>query len=96
MAEVRGREVIGSIGDSFNRARQSGGVIENRAGESTLGNFVADAQLATTTANGAQLAFMNPGGLRADLASGEVTYAEAAAVQPFANSLFLTTLTGAQ
>ena len=39
---------------------------------------------------------MNPGGLRADLASGEVTYREAANVQPFANTLVTLELTGAQ
>ena len=39
---------------------------------------------------------MNPGGLRADLASGEVTYREAADVQPFANTLVTLNLTGAQ
>ena len=39
---------------------------------------------------GAQIAFMNPGGLRADLLyapDGVVTYAEAFAVQPFANDV---------
>ena len=39
---------------------------------------------------------MNPGGLRADLASGEVTYKEAADVQPFANTLVTLELTAAQ
>src|SRR6185312_14782920 len=47
----------------------------------------------------AQIAMMNPGGLRADLlrgADGVVTYKEAALVQPFANTLVTVTLTGAQ
>ena len=39
---------------------------------------------------------MNPGGLRADLASGEVTYARGGSVQPFANTLVSMQLTGAQ
>lgn len=72
---------------------------ENRGGESTLGNFVADVQkwsLNSDQDRGVQIAFMNPGGLRADLASGEATYAEAAAVQPFANTLVSMQLTGAQ
>jgi 5'-nucleotidase len=53
---------------------------------------------------GAQLAFMNPGGIRADLrvsdissggeAPGEVTYGEAFTVQPFGNSLVTKTMTG--
>ena len=72
---------------------------ENRGGESTLGNFVADVQkwsLNFDQDRGVEIAFMNPGGLRADLASGEVTYAEAAGVQPFANTLVSMQLTGAQ
>jgi 5'-nucleotidase len=76
-------------------------------GETTMGDVIADAQLAATAdpANGgAQLAFMNPGGVRADLrasdissggeAIGEVTYGEAFTVQPFGNSLVTKTMTG--
>ncbi|WP_233586021.1 5'-nucleotidase C-terminal domain-containing protein, partial [Corallococcus sp. CA054B] len=76
-------------------------------GQSTMGFVIADAQLeATKGANvgGAQLAFMNPGGVRADLVrdpaepsdKGAVTYGEAFTVQPFGNSLVTLTLTGAQ
>ncbi len=72
--------------------------------ESSLGDLIADAQLDRTTPNGAQLALMNPGGVRADLTyaqsgtegDGNVTYGEAFAVQPFANLLVTMTLTGAQ
>ena len=39
---------------------------------------------------------MNPGGLRADLDQGPVTYREAANVQPFANTLVTLQLNGAQ
>jgi 5'-nucleotidase len=76
-------------------------------GESALGDVIADAQLAATqpaNLGGAQLAFMNPGGIRADLrvadissggeAPGEVTYGEAFTVQPFGNSLVTKTMTG--
>jgi 5'-nucleotidase len=67
------------------------------AGESTLGQLIADAQLASTVSTaGAQLAFMNPGGIRADLSPGVVTHAEAFAVQPFSNIVTTKTLTGAQ
>lgn len=72
---------------------------ENRGGESTLGNFVADVQKWSLNAEGTrnvQIAFMNPGGLRADIIPGPVTFAEAAAVQPFANTLVSMTLTGDQ
>ncbi len=69
------------------------------AGESALGDVIADAQLASTRAadrGAARVAFMNPGGIRADLDAGPVTYGEAFAVQPFGNTLVTMTLTGAQ
>jgi 5'-nucleotidase len=74
----------------------------NEAGESPLGDIVADAQLAATVAaanGGAVVAFTNPGGLRADLAAkddGAVTYADVFASQPFRNQLVTLTLTGNQ
>ncbi len=76
--------------------------------EQSLGNVIADAQLAassTPATGGAVMAFMNPGGVRADLlfaggpageGDGVVTYGEAFTVQPFGNSLVTMTLTGAQ
>jgi len=72
------------------------------SGEMPLGNLIADAQLAATQApeqGGAVVAFMNPGGIRADLtytAGGQVTYGQAFAVQPFGNNLVTMTLTGAE
>ncbi|MEV6711906.1 bifunctional metallophosphatase/5'-nucleotidase [Lentzea sp. NPDC051208] len=77
---------------------------QNPAGESPLGNLIADSQLEATKSNGAVLALMNPGGVRVDLtyasAKGEgdgvVTYEEAFTVQPFSNILQTVTLTGAQ
>lgn len=80
---------------------------DDRASESTLGNLVADAQLAGVagTPAGADLAVVNPGGLRNELllagtggtnTDGVVTFAEANAVLPFANNLSSVSLTGAQ
>jgi len=75
------------------------------SGESPLGNLIADSQLAATTSAGAQIALMNPGGVRADLTfasspggegDGVVTYGEAFNVQPFSNILQTLTYTGAQ
>jgi 5'-nucleotidase len=66
------------------------------SGESPLGNVIADAQLAATRDAGAQVAFINPGGIRAELDAGDVTYGEAFSVQPFGNTLVTLTLTGAQ
>jgi 5'-nucleotidase len=79
---------------------------ENPAGETRIGQVVADAQLAATRAaadGGAQLALMNPGGLRAALSppldaqgQGEVRYEDLFAVQPFYNNLVTLSLSGAQ
>ncbi|MHC6627581.1 bifunctional metallophosphatase/5'-nucleotidase [Streptomyces globosus] len=77
------------------------------APEKPLGDLIADAQLEATAAadkGGAQLALMNPGGIRSDLAfkaageegDGVVTYGESYTVQPFNNMLNVVDLTGAQ
>jgi 5'-nucleotidase len=72
------------------------------SGESALGNLLADAQLRATRAperGAAQVAFMNPGGVRADLVpggDGSVLYSQLFAVHPFGNDLVTMTLTGAQ
>jgi hypothetical protein len=81
--------------------------LETLAGESALGDVIADAQLAATASAGkgnAVVAFMNPGGIRADITyaqsgtegDGNVTYAEAFTTQPLGNSLVTMTLTGTQ
>lgn len=84
---------VGRIAADYDRRASAGG-------DSALGRLVADAQLAVTRERGAQIAFTNPGGLRADLhASGQdgaVTYADTFASQPFGNTLVTVTLTGAQ
>jgi 5'-nucleotidase len=72
------------------------------AGESALGDTIADAQLAATSADasgGAVIAFTNPGGIRTDIPkrdNGAVTYADIFASQPFRNQLVTLTLTGLQ
>jgi 5'-nucleotidase len=69
----------------------------NSAGESPLGDVIADAQLANTVPAGAQIALMNPGGIRAEIGtSGPLTYGAAFAVQPFSNIVVTMSLTGAQ
>ncbi|MFL6021344.1 MAG: bifunctional metallophosphatase/5'-nucleotidase [Gaiellaceae bacterium] len=86
--------VIGHIQGDLTRATSP-------FGEETLGDVIADGQLAATappTLGGAVIAFMNPGGIRADLffatRSGAVTYGDAFTVQPFGNSLVTKTMTG--
>ena len=66
-------------------------------GESPLGNLIADAQLAATDdEQDAVAALMNPGGVRADLDAGPVTFGEAFTIQPFNNLLTTLDLTGTQ
>jgi 5'-nucleotidase len=63
------------------------------AGESALGNLIADAQRWSMEG---QIGFMNPGGVRADLHPGPVRWGDLFTVQPFGNQLVGITLTGAQ
>lgn len=85
----------GSVTETLSRA-------PNEAGESVLGDIVADAQLAATSAEangGAVIAFTNPGGVRSDITKNEegaVSYGDVFASQPFRNQLVTLTLTGAQ
>jgi 5'-nucleotidase len=88
--------VVGSIAGSITRAL-------NSAGESALGDVIADAQLAaarSTFLGGAAVAFTNPGGIRADLvsstATGSVRFGDLFTVQPFNNVITTVTLTGDQ
>ncbi len=103
VADVLGAAKVGEITADFRRALQSDGTTENRGGESTIGNFVADVQL--WAAPDADIALMNPGGIRTNLiyastgpgdVDGTVSFREAANVQPFANTLVTFELTGAQ
>ena len=94
-------QVVGSITADITR----GG---NAAGESALGDVLADAQLeasSSTSTGNAVVAMTNPGGIRTDLLysqisggelTGQVTYGEAFAVQPFYNTLYTLTYTGTQ
>jgi 5'-nucleotidase len=85
----------GSVTDTLSRA-------PNGAGESPLGDIIADAQLAASKSenNGsAVVAFTNPGGVRTDVIrrdDGAVSYADLFASQPFRNQLVTLSLTGAQ
>jgi 5'-nucleotidase len=91
--------VVGSVTGDITRAN-------NAAGESALGDVIADAQLASTSPTdfgGAVVAFMNPGGIRGDItaanspggeAPGQITYRELFDVQPFNNVMTVKTMTG--
>ena len=101
LAAPRANRIVGTVTADIVRSA-------NRDSEASLGNLIADAQLEATASagdGGAQIALMNPGGVRADLTAslisggelpGQVTFGEAFAVQPFGNLLVTMDLTGAQ
>ena len=94
-AKSEANRVVGALSGP---ATRDGG----KNGESLLGNMIADAQLAATTGadNGAaQIAFMNPGGVRADIVpqpDGTVTFGSVFQAQPFGNMLVTKSFTGKQ
>lgn len=101
-ADRIGLRPIGSVTGDITTAF-IGDVRDNRAAESTLGNLTADVWLNAMNKEGrpgADIGVMNPGGLRDELLYGDddgvVTFAEAAAVHPFANTMQVTDITGAQ
>ena len=102
--DVAGTTPVGTITADINRGGTPPG--SDRGVESPASNLVADAQLWATSASGAQIAFMNPGGVRSDLTylqsqtppegDGVVTFGEAFTFQPFGNTLITFPMTGAQ
>jgi 5'-nucleotidase len=100
LAAPKANREIGRITATINRESGPGG-------DFPAGRLIADAQLAATAApdkGGAQIAFMNAGGVRSDFnctpAAGATTcpvsFGAAFTVQPFGNSLVVMTLTGTQ
>lgn len=91
---------VGSITASINRALMTVAGVTGRdeTAEGPLGDVMADSYLSGVP-GGADIAFTNPGGVRADLtytAPGTVTYAALNTVEPFGNTLSTLNLTGAQ
>lgn len=75
------------------------GLLAAPASGQALAMLIADAQLAATQSAGAQIAFMNPFGVRAPLtpgAGGALTFGDIYAVQPFNNTLVTQSLSGAE
>jgi len=102
LVDAAGSTPVGTITADIVRGGTPPG--SDRGVESAAGNLVADAQLWATSSNFAQVAFMNPGGVRSDLTfaasadegDGIVTYGEAFTFQPFGNTLITYPMTGAQ
>ncbi len=104
-AAEQGQISVGSQTADIDRAYLVGAPV--RDAESSLGNLIADAQLASVqseTFNEPVIAFMNPGGIRADLnclstgpedPEGNITFSEVFTVQPFGNTVNTLRLTGA-
>lgn len=93
-AEPLMKRVVGSTTTAFSRGR-------TYSGQTPLGDLIADSMLAAARRQepNTQIAFMNPGGIRADLpfnADGQLTFADIFAVQPFGNDLVVMTLTGSE
>lgn len=103
LGDVVGGEVVGSVVEDI-----TGDSSGDRGIETPMGNLIADAILWGTSApedGGAQIAFMNVGGIRGTFTvanqshaelPGEITYAEAFTVAPFGNIVVTMDLTGQQ
>lgn len=105
-AATEGSKTIATLATDFNRGTNTGSTGSsdagsNRSTESTASNLIADSfqsWLASDIAPSADhyVGLMNPGGVRADYAAGELTSGEAYQVQPFGNEMAYATYTGAQ
>lgn len=92
-------EIQRPAGSLAGEVRRPGGDSSWNGG--SLGNLIADAQLAATRTAGAQIAFMNPFGIRAPhilspAADGTLTFGQLYQVQPFTNGMVTQSLTGAE
>ena len=94
-----GQEVVATVGADFKRgSNPEAKPGTNRGTESTANNMIAESALAALEAflgEDIDLGIMNAGGVRDDLAKGDVTYKQAFDVQPFGNSIDVATLSGA-
>ena len=110
VGKIAGDITTAFTGGTYVNDKYTGGTRDDRGSESALGDLVADAlRDGIPAAQGkADLGIVNPGGLRDELlyagstatnpanTDGTVTYAEANAVLPFVNNIWLVQLTGKQ
>ena len=99
---IAGAQQVGTITGDIKRVFLPSSTTRDETNESPLGNLMADSYLAAAPM-GAEIAFVNPGSVRADLlftnagrANGIVTFGDLATVEPFGNTLTTMTLTGSQ
>jgi len=102
LSQTAGNLVVGSVVTDIKRALDANGG-RDETNESALANVMADSYLSGVPGYTADVAFVNPGSVRADLlktatgkADGAVLYSELASIEPFANNLMSLNLTGAQ
>jgi 5'-nucleotidase len=94
-AAPESQRVIGHIAVDFD-------TLQNDVGEMALGEVIADGQLdaaAPKAKGGAQIAFMNPGGVRSPIKrgpNGEVSFGQVYSAQPFSSRMVTISLSGAQ
>ena len=86
-------QVVGSTDVALVTTDPATGEYWVRSRETNLGDFCADAYRAVM---GADIAFVNGGGIRAELAPGEVTYGDILDLHPYGNALCLVEATGQQ
>ncbi|WP_265445731.1 5'-nucleotidase C-terminal domain-containing protein [Flexivirga meconopsidis] len=101
-AEQIGQQQIGTLTGDITTAYKDG-ARDDRMRESTLSNAIAqsyrDSLNKPGREGGVTIGVMNPGGVRADLLAkngGKITYADAASIMPFNNTVQTIDLTGAQ
>jgi len=102
LSTTAGQVVVGSVTGDIKRALLSNGTLD-QTNESALANLIADSYLTGVPGFTADVAFVNPGSVRADILStvsgkttGTVLYSELATIEPFGNTLMSLNLTGAQ
>lgn len=87
--EILGTE-IGCTAKTLSVNSENGNrLVRNR--ETGIGNFVADAYRSLTNAD---IAFVNGGGIRADISEGKITYGDLLNVQPYGNMICVVEATG--
>ena len=97
-ADVLGATVIANIAADFKRGSNPGAAPgSNRGSESTANNMIAQSAVAALSKfldQDIDFGIMNAGGVRDDLAKGDVTYSQAFKVQPFGNNIAVATVSG--
>ncbi len=86
-------EVVGNTSVLLTTNNPDTGERAVRKAETNLGDFCADA---FRDQSGADIAFMNGGGIRADVEAGEITYNDLLNVFPFSNTMCVAEVTGSQ